>query len=172
MIWLKHYLEEYFHEPVEVTIPNGRFGDYTTNILLKKKIQPDALVDYLLSHKLISDVKVVNGHINIFLTTELIERSGELSETPYRAYVVHNRLFIEGYLTGTIEAYWMPLLKKVNELNYCLDVFNQSFDLEKMILDLFRKLDHTYVYRNNDKEELGGISHLLGQMLVALGRLS
>ena len=172
MIWLKHYLEMYFHEPVEVKVPNGRFGDYTTNILLKKKIPPDALVDYLLSHELISDVKVVHGHVNIFLTTELIEHSGNLSETPYRAYVVHNRLIIEGYISGMIDAYWMPLLKKVNELNYCLDAFNQAYDLDKMILDIYSKLDHTYVYRENDKEELGGISHLLGQMLVALGRLS
>lgn len=171
MMWLKKYLEDYFDEPVEVTKPKGRFGDYTSNILLKKKLPPKEVVDHLKKHDLIDHVEVVNGHMNIFLTTGWMNRTGKVSSKPYRAKVILNRLQTEGYSDGSIDAHWEALIKKVHELNYTLDVFGEPLDLDQEVIKTFLKLDHAYVYRGKSKELLGGISNLLNQMLNVLGRL-
>ncbi|MCH4886939.1 hypothetical protein EZV73_05135 [Acidaminobacter sp. JC074] len=170
MMWLKSYLEDYISDKVEVSVPKKNFGDYTTNILLKKKMNPENLIEHLMAHPLISEVKLVTGHVNIYLTNELKIYSGKVCDQPYRALVIYNRLVHEGYQSGILNDYWLPLVKKVNELNHSLDTLGDAFDLDQAVVEVFKLLDHAYIYRENDEKELGGISELLGQMLIALGR--
>lgn len=169
MMWLKNYLENYVNGPVEITKPNMKFGDYSTNVLFKNQLKADETMAFLLKHELIEDVQLVKGYLNIYITSDLKIYDGALSSDHFRIKMIHHRLKVEGHTKGLINDYWKPLVKKVNEVNHCLDGGYQ-LDAEDVI-DVFEKLDRGYVYRFENDETLGGIYLLFNQLLMVLGRM-
>ena len=171
MMWLKKYLEDCLDCPVEVSKPKKQFGDYASNVLLKEKLDKKVLEAPLHNHPLIDRYDVVNGHVNIVLKNDLMIYQGPLA-CDLRMSSIHNRLEIEGYLDGQVDDYWLDLVKLINELNYSLDTYHTSFDIEKSVQKTFEKLDLGYIYRVQSSELLGGIYQMLHQALIALGRVN
>ncbi len=169
MMWLKKYLEDFLE--LEVIISDkSKHADYSSNVLMKHKINKDDLLTHLLSHPLIEEATVVNGHLNITMKDELVLKTGKPIDQLSRMKTIHDRLNIEGYTDGCISKEWLPLVKKINEMNHALDIYNESFGIEKDVLNLFESLDNGYVYRGLPKEALGGIFKVLKQMLLVLER--
>jgi len=170
-MWLKKYLEITFEVPVVVS-EKAKFGDYSTNILLMHKLNKDTVVKSLLNHDLIDSVQVINGHVNLALRSDLIEYEGRLSDKPLRLRGLHDLMANENMTEGIIEDEWIDLAKKVNELNYTIENYNETFDLEEKVIGLFKSIDHAYVYRFQSKTYIGGIYRVLHQLLIALGRIN
>lgn len=169
MMWLKKYLENLLELEVSLS-DKSKHADYSSNVLMKHKIDKDELLTHLLDHPLIEEATVVNGHLNITVTGELIVKTGNPAHDLSRMKTIHDRLNIEGYTEGVISNEWLPLVKKINEMNHSLDLYKESFGLEKVVLNLFENLDNGYIYRGLPKEVLGGIFKVLKQMLLVLER--
>lgn len=170
MMWLKQYLETSLKVAVEISKPKKQFGDYSTNVLLKEKLDKTVVEACLEAHELIADYKLVNGHVNIYLHKTLIIYDGPLAFN-LRMTSIHDRLEVEGYTQGQAGEDWHDLIKLCNELNYSLDNYGTSFNLDESIKKTFEKLDLGYIYRVQSDEVLGGIYLILHQVLIALGRL-
>ena len=168
---VKIFLLEDFLDLEVVVSDKSQQADYSSNVLMKYKLDKESLLTYLLEHPLIEEVAVINGHLNIILRDELMHKTGEPSNRLSRMKTIHDRLNIEGFIEGYISKKWLPLVKNVNEMNYSLDNYKESFGIEKEIFTLFSYLDKGYIYRNLPPETLGGIYKVLKQMLLVLERI-
>ncbi|MBI9013057.1 MAG: hypothetical protein JEZ08_12565 [Clostridiales bacterium] len=147
-------------------------GDYTSQVLLRHRVDEEALVRDLETHELIQKVVILNGHLNLYITEKLLEAEPcELkSKKTNRMRMIRNRLYDEQMTEGETPHYFLPLVKKTNELICSLKELNQSDGLEKELIDTFEKLDFGYVYRQLTKSDLGGIYQLLNTCLMVLER--
>lgn len=171
MIWLKKYLEDWLSTEVEVTKTKGNFGDYTTNLVMKKLADKEETLSYLNEHPLIEAATFKNGYINVSIKTAPLNLKGPLGQHP-RMSTLHNLLKKEDHTTGELPEHFYDLAKLTNELNHCLD---QAYDFKKIhqdILKTFKRLDLGYVYRAQSDTALGGIYQLLHDILIVLGRIN
>lgn len=170
-MWLKKYLEAAFELPVIVS-EKTKYGDYSTTLLLVHKLDEKAVVEVLLDHPLVDTVKIMNGHVNIRLTDQLLTHTGPLAEKPVRIVGLHDLMASEGKTSGKIRDEWLQLTKKVNELNHSLDAYNDAFELDQKSLSMFKTIDEAYIYRLHEDDYIGGIYRVLHQLLIALGRIN
>jgi len=162
-----------FTGEVLVTTPKKTgFGDYTSQVLLQNKLDSRGLINEISIHPLIKSVEVVSGHLNIYLTEALIYTENHVTQVSScnRLQVIRDRLFDEGHTVGEVPEYFYPLVKKVNELFFSLNELKDSDGLEKELINIFKKLDLGYIYRNLSSDALGGIFKLFNTCLLALER--
>lgn len=148
------------------------FGDYTSQVLLQNKLHSDGLINELMKHQLIKSVVVVNGHLNIHITEELIHTENQFIKVSSfnRLQMLRDRLYDEGHTLGEIPEYFYPLVKKVNELFLSLEELKASDGLDKDLINLFKKLDLGYIYRTLSSDALGGLFKLFNTCLMVLER--
>lgn len=177
MKYIKHLISNAlkkvdFHDDFSVSKPKGPHGDYTTQVLLKHKLEAEAILEDLLDNDIIKEVDVKNGHINIYLRDSLMNETYELSpvKSSNRLSVIRDRLYDEGHRSGQIPEYFYPLVKKVNELDMTLELFKTRDDLDKDLIKTFKQLDLGYIYRKLTDDELGGIYLLFNTCLHVLER--
>lgn len=179
MILIKNILKEALNRQgykgeVSLSLPKkAAHGDYTSQVLLRHRLDEQRLIDDITTHDLIREAVVVNGHLNLYITDALLDiKSDELNNCKARRMcMIRNRLLDEGMTEGEIPQYFLPLVKKANELICSLDELNTSDGLEKEIMETFEKLDFGYVYRQQTKSDLGGIYRLLNTCLIVLERV-
>ncbi len=133
-------------------------GDYSLNIYnIKNK-------DVIIEHPFIKSYTIENNFLNIEVSDELIKIEGELTEKKEykRMLQLRKRLYIEGYTKG-VSTIYKPLIKKMNEYYYSKK-YNIIYD-EEILLKTFDKIDLGLIYREQSKEELGGMYLVLDSLL-------
>lgn len=164
--YLKKRLEDLLGVSVELSKVRTKYGDYSSNVFLKHKNLDITLLDPLLEEPLIESYTLINKHLNINVSVELMTIIGVPVETDSRMFEIFNRLYREGYTDiGCIPKEWFDLVK----------AFNVAFVSGEPTLDLvqiFNKLDQFRIYRNYNYEELCGIQNLLRSCLLLLERNS
>lgn len=161
--------------PIEVSeVRNNKFGDYTSNVLLKNKLDGKKLMDQLTKERLFEKVETVNGHLNFFITSEIPEKRCVIKTTQKinRMKHLHDRLLKEKY-NGKIDLReeWSPLVKQLNLLMATQEVFGEvTADEVSKLIKTFEQIDDAYIYRGHSFEALSGICKLFGTCLEVLER--
>jgi len=166
-------IKQDFKGEVSLSLPKKvSHGDYTSQVLLRHRLDEEKLIRDLETHELIQRVVILNGHLNLYITENLLETTPcELkSNKTKRMRMIRNRLYDEHMTEGEVPHYFLPLVKKTNELICSLKELNLSDGLEKEMIETFEKLDFGYVYRQQTKSDLGGIYRLLNTCLMVLER--
>ena len=166
-------MKQDFTGEVSLSLPKKvSHGDYTSQVLLRHRLDEEQLIRDLKTHDLIQEVVIVNGHLNLYITEKLLEtKPVELnSDKAGRMRVIRDRLCDEQLTEGEIPNDFLPLVKKTNELICSLNNLNISDGLEKEMIETFEKLDLGYVYRQQTRSDLGGIYRLLNTCLMVLER--
>jgi len=164
-------------EDIEVSVSkNSRFGDYSSNVLLKNRLNVDKVVQKLKDCELFEEISVTSGYLNLTLKSDLMLISAKIEgvNAPKRLLEVFNRLNTEGYDGQTkLLKEWSPLVKQLNLIQTTYELFGsiKTEDL-KAVFQMFEKLDFAYVYRVCDEASLTGIKKLLGTILMVIERAS
>lgn len=178
MKYIKEILKEAlikqdFNGEVSLSLPKKvSHGDYTSQVLLRHRLEEEQLIHDLETYELIQEVVILNGHLNLYITEQLLEVTPcELkSNDAKRMRMIRNRLYDEHLTEGEIPDYFLPLVKKTNELICSLKELNLPDGLGKEMIETFETLDCGYVYRQQTTSDLGGIYRLLNTCLMVLER--
>lgn len=156
-----------------MVVKNKKFGDYTSNVLMKEKLSPETVLSQLAASELFESVEIKNGHINIWLSKKIPEVVfPDKFNINHRMKDIYERLTQEGYLANAcVVKPWDELLKLCVLLYATIHIFKTPTENElAKIIQSFESIDSGYIYRNKQKNELSGIRFILGHCLLLLER--
>ncbi|MBN2797365.1 MAG: hypothetical protein JXR88_18285 [Clostridia bacterium] len=168
---IKDFLEQDLRVPVEISkVSNKQFGDFSSNVLMKYQLQD---VD-LKCPSWIEKYEIINGHLNLFISTKIEPVVEGLSVRIYRGriYDIYNRLTKEKYLDNTEQIIWPELIKIYNLINMTQKTYGfVSEEDVASLIHLFEQYDSGFIYRNQRREILCSIRLLLENILTLLERV-
>lgn len=168
---IKEFLDKNLGVDCDVKVcKNLKHGDYTTNAILKYKLD----IKDLKCPDWIDHYELVAGHLNLYLSTQLQPLcSGEKKrDVSHRMTDILNRLSIEGYTEDYKVMVWEQLVKSYNLLYL---TYKKYGCVERQYADelvaTFENLDQGFVYRFKSHESLCAIRDLLNRIVALLERI-
>lgn len=168
---IKAFLDENLQVDCDVRVcKNLKHGDYTTNAVLKYKLD----IKDLKCPDWIDHYELVGGHLNLYVSTQLqpLYQGEKKRDIKHRMKDILNRLSIEGYTEDYEILVWEQLVKSYNLLSLTYQKYGYA---EKKyvdnLVDIFEKLDHGFVYRLKNHETLCAIRDLLNRIVTLLERI-
>ncbi len=172
-------------ENIEVSVPKEKkFGDFSTNILLKNRdIDQEAFRRILLEDSSIEKVENVNGFINIFLSKKIIDSEILTVKEKIKlndAYLlsrmknIQKRLEEENYISNSADIKNLDLVKIIKSYNNLCENLDSSNTLNYLedLFNVFKKFDELVVYRKLDSSVLSNLNYLLDKIITLVERIT